>query len=78
MLQHMFFKNFKLSSQTDVALLKDYLKTNEIKLLVLDPFSSVLGASNENDNAEVSKIMDVMRELINELNIGIIFLHHPA
>lgn len=78
MLQHMFFKNFKLSSQTDVALLKDYLKANEIKLLVLDPFSSVLGASNENDNAEVSKIMDVMRELINELNIGIIFLHHPA
>ena len=78
MLQHMFFKNFKLSSQTDVALLKDYLKANEIKLLVLDPFSSVLGASNENDNAEVSKIMDVMRELINELNIGIVFLHHPA
>lgn len=78
MLQHMFFKNFKLSSQTDVSLLKDYLRASEIKLLVLDPFSSVLGASNENDNAEVSKIMDVMRELINELNIGIVFLHHPA
>lgn len=78
MLQHMFFKNFKLSSPTDVSLVNEYIRMNNIKLLVLDPFSSVLGAGNENDNAEVSKIMDVMRELINELNIGIVFLHHPA
>lgn len=78
MLQHMFFKNFKLSSPIDVGLVNEYIRMNNIKLLVLDPFSSVLGAGNENDNAEVSKIMDVMRELINELNIGIVFLHHPA
>jgi len=78
MINFMFFKGFKLSSPADVQALKNILIEKKIKVVVLDPFSSVLGVESENDNAEVSKIMDVMRALVTELVIGIYFLHHPA
>lgn len=51
---------------------------NSIDLVVLDPFSSVMGLKDENNNAEVSTIMDVIRKTFVAQGISVMFIHHPA
>ena len=49
-----------------------------IKLLIVDPFSSVMGLDNENDNAEVSRVMDLVRKEFIKRDITVILIHHPS
>lgn len=71
---------FNLKSQQGVEELKTYIRDNEIKILALDPFTSVACMENENDNAEAAKVMDTLRKnfVDSELECSVIFIHHPA
>lgn len=55
-----------------------FIEEKGIKLLVLDPFSSVMGLENENDNAEASKVMDIIRKEFVAKGLTVILIHHPS
>ena len=74
-----FSSGFKIKES--MGNLKVFCLKNKIKLVIMDPFSSVLGANDENDNAEVSKTLDLLRhEIIDntEINASVVLIHHPA
>lgn len=72
-------KGFKFSSEPMREALKRRIKELGVKVLIIDPFSSVMGFQDENDNAEVAQMMDILRhEFIEALGLVIIFIHHPA
>ncbi len=54
------------------------IEEREIKLLIVDPFSSVMGLENENDNAEVSRVMDLIRKEFIKRDVTVILIHHPS
>ncbi len=56
----------------------DFVKLHGIKLIVLDPFSSVMGLKDENSNAEVSTVMDLIRKEFIKNDVSVIFIHHPS
>lgn len=55
-----------------------FIQERGIKLVVLDPFSSVMGLKDENSNAEVSVVMDIIRKEFIKKDISVIFIHHPS
>ena len=71
-------KGFKLTKPDYLDILAERCFLDNIKLVILDPFSSVLGAESENDNAEISGIMDKMRHGLVDKGVSVMFLHHPA
>lgn len=58
--------------------IKEYVKLHKIRLIVVDPFSSVMGLKDENDNAEVARVMDLIRKDFIANDVTVIFLHHPS
>lgn len=50
----------------------------KIKLIIMDPFSSVMGLKDENNNADVAKVMDIIRHTFVKAGISIMFIHHPS
>lgn len=71
-------QGFSLTNETMVTQLKDYMLLRDVKILVLDPFSTIAGLKDENSNSEAAKVMDVMRREFIESGITVIFIHHPA
>jgi hypothetical protein len=69
---------FKMADDGARKNIEQFCLFNDIKLLVLDPFSSVMGLRDENNNAEVSLVMDMIRKTFIAQNITVMFLHHPA
>ncbi len=69
---------FKLSNEKDVRGLAEYIGENQIKVLFLDPFSTVAGMENENDNSEASTILDMVRQVLidGDLGLTIVCVHH--
>jgi hypothetical protein len=72
--------NFNLQKASDVKELAEYCRSEAIKFVVFDPFTSVAKMTNENDNAEAAAVMDTIRhELIDsDLACTVLFIHHPA
>jgi hypothetical protein len=73
--------SFKLRDPIHREELKTAIREHSIKVLILDPFSSVSGMTDENNNAEAAEIMDIIRhEFIHddEFGLTIIFIHHPS
>ena len=72
---------FKLSAKENISELKAFCLKNKIKLIFMDPFSSVLGSDDENDNAKISEILDhLRREIVDNQEIGasVVLIHHPS
>lgn len=70
----------KLTDEAKMAELVTVVKTHNVKVIFMDPLSSVLGAQDENDNAEVSTTLDLVRRTLvdSELGVSVVFIHHPA
>ena len=77
-LYFMIDQGFKLSDEAHRDILKQHLQRLGIKFLLLDPFTSVAGLRDENNNAEVSTIMDILRKDFVMKGITVIFIHHPS
>ena len=69
---------FKMKEQAWVDRILQVVDKLGIKLIFLDPFSSVMGLENENDNAEVSKVMDIIRKEFLKRDITIVLIHHSS
>jgi hypothetical protein len=78
---HLYFRidqGFKMQDEEwRKALLAD-VEAKGIKLIVADPFSSVMGLEDENNNAEVAVVMDLIRKEFIAKGITFVFIHHPA
>lgn len=75
---YMIDEGFKFTDERWREAIKETITQKGIKLLILDPFSSVMGLNNENDNAEVSKIMDIVRKEFVNMGLSVILIHHPS
>lgn len=71
-------QGFKLGQEIWLKTLEEDIHNLGIKLVIMDPFSSVMGLEDENNNAEVSQKMDLIRKTFLEKGVTVIFLHHPS
>lgn len=69
---------FKFKSQAWRDEMQKNIREKGIKLLILDPFSSVMGLENENDNSEVAEVMDIIRKEFVQNGLSVILIHHPS
>jgi len=71
---------FSLRDEKKVKELKEFIEKNNIKLIVLDPFTTCAGMKDENSNAEAREVMDIIRHEFVDSAFGcsVIFIHHPA
>jgi hypothetical protein len=71
---------FKVTDPAKMEMLATYMKKMKIKVLFLDPFSSVFGMKDENNNAEAAEVMDAIRRTFVDSEVGatVVFIHHPS
>lgn len=69
---------FKMSDEAWRKKVLEFVETKGIKLIFMDPFSSVMGLKDENSNAEVAVVMDIIRKEFVKRNITVVFIHHPS
>lgn len=69
---------FKMSDESWRAKVLEFVEARGIKLIFMDPFSSVMGLKDENSNAEVSVVMDIIRKEFVKRDITVVFIHHPS
>ena len=71
---------FNLKDKTKVSELRKFIEDNNIKILVLDPFTTVATMKDENSNSEAREVMDILRHEFVDTKHGctVIFIHHPA
>lgn len=60
--------------------LVDIVTEKDIKLMILDPFVTISGMKDENDNIQASKVMKILLDKFvnNGPRITVIFIHHPS
>ncbi len=75
---YMVDEGFKFTDERWRTELLKIIDEKGIKLLIVDPFSSVMGLENENDNAEVSRVMDLVRKEFVKRGMTVILIHHPS
>jgi uncharacterized protein YajQ (UPF0234 family) len=75
---YMVDEGFKFTDEKWRTELLKVIDEKRIKLLIVDPFSSVMGLENENDNAEVSRVMDLVRKEFVKRDVTVILIHHPS
>lgn len=69
---------FKMSDESWRKKVLEFVEAKGIKLIFMDPFSSVMGLKDENSNAEVAVVMDIIRKEFVKRNITVVFIHHPS
>jgi len=62
-------------STPNVEALKKYITDNNIGVVVIDPFISTHNL-NENDNAEISKVIDTYKHIAHKTRCAILLVHH--
>lgn len=79
--EKMFYRiasGLKLSNLQHIEEMYTWCVQHDVKLIFLDPFSSVAGMKDENDNAEASTLMDTVRTMLVNRGITVVVIHHPA
>lgn len=73
-------KNGRELNQTALGELRYFVEENDIKLIILDPFTTCAGLTDENSNSEARMVMDAIRHEFVDSAHGatVIFIHHPA
>ena len=71
-----FAQTFNIFDDNDFKWLKNTIKDNSYKLVVLDTYSMMAPSKSENDNAEANIVNKRLLELINNFGVTILFLHH--
>jgi hypothetical protein len=69
---------FKISDDAAREEIIGFCVDKGIKVVFMDPFSSVAGVADENSNAEVSRVMDLLRLEFVKRDISVVFIHHPS
>lgn len=64
-----------LINQDAIDNMTQYIKENDIKLLMMDPFVGVHEV-NENDNMQINKVVDCFRRITDRTGCAICLVHH--
>jgi hypothetical protein len=71
-------QGFKMCDESWRNSIVEFVESKKIGLIIMDPFSSVMGLVDENNNAEVAETMDLMRKTFIKRGVTVVFIHHPA
>jgi hypothetical protein len=71
-------KGFRFSDPAWCEAIMGVIRAKGIKVLFLDSLLSCLGIKNENDNAELAAVLDVVRHRFVAEGLSVVFIHHPA
>jgi len=73
-------KNGKELNKVAIEELRYFVEEHNIKLIILDPFTTCAGLVDENSNSEARMVMDAIRHefVDSEFGATVIFIHHPA
>lgn len=77
-LYYLIQEGFKATNEEDRTELVTFCQEKGIRVIFMDPFSSVAGLNDENNNAEVAKVMDILRLEFVAKGISVVFIHHPS
>jgi len=69
-------QTFNIFNDDDFKWIKDIIRTEGYKLVVLDTYSMMAPSKSENDNAEANVVNKKLLEITNECDCTILFLHH--
>lgn len=75
---HRINAGFKMTNDEHIKELREWCLKKNVKLVFLDPFSSVSGLSDENDNMEAAEMLDKVRAGLINHGITVVIIHHPA
>jgi len=67
---------FDITDERHEAELKKAITEKNIKLLLIDSFSQVIGGKDENSASEMNFVMNRLKAIIRETGCSVIFLHH--
>ena len=73
--------DFKVAKDGDLSELRKFCVERKIGVVFMDPFSSVLGIDNENDNAKIAPVLGNLRRMIIDdpaVGTSVVMIHHPA
>lgn len=68
--------NFNLTKNNDLQELEDLIIENEIGVIILDSFSSLLGSLDENQSKDTSPFFINLRQIIKRTGCTFIIIHH--
>jgi len=74
-------QNVQLNREEDVRRLRELCIEKKISTIFMDPFSSIVGVDDENDNAKVARVLTLLRNtLIDDVELActVVLIHHPA
>ena len=71
-------EGFKFTDSLWCDEIKNIIKERSISVVILDSFVSCMGIKNENDNAEIAAVLDVVRHEFVKQGLTVIFIHHPS
>lgn len=67
---------FDLNDQEDMSWLEWWIRANEPKLVILDPFYKVSGGADENTSVDVSPMLNHIQAISSETETAVIIAHH--
>lgn len=67
-----------LSNATHVNELSKFIKKHQIDLVILAPYAVLFSLINENDNAEATKNMNILKDLARQTDCAIVLCHHTG
>ena len=68
-------QSFKIEDSGRMAKLLEFIKYNNIELVIFDTLSKI-HAGNENDNTEMTKVMDYLVNICRDNKISMVLVHH--
>ena len=71
-------EGFKFTDSSWCDEIKSIIRARQISVLILDSFVSCMGIKNENDNAEIAAVLDIVRHEFVKQGLTVIFIHHPS
>lgn len=66
----------KIDDPMNLTVLKEFIFKEGIGLVVFDTLSKIHSSGDENDNSKMTHVMELLLELIEELKITVILIHH--
>jgi cellulose biosynthesis protein BcsQ len=70
------FTNWRLDQKGAIAKLKQLIQTNNYGLIIMDNWTTLVSAVDENDAVKVSNVLTKLRKLAYETNSTILLIHH--
>jgi len=72
------YNDFAAAEHTVIDEMKEKIKDNNIDLVIIDTLSVINQQYDENDNVEMSMLLEDLKSFARETNTGILIIHHET